>query len=87
MCEKSVFKICSIINQLTGQIRSNIVYFCKSRLLVILTKITHANALKWAMTHNISHDPKGATKMITWNTKGRHFNHKTLEIVAFSSYG
>ena len=29
----------------------------KSRLLVILAKITYANALKWALAHNIPHYP------------------------------
>ena len=57
-CAKNVFsKICNIITQITGQSRSNIAYFWKSRLLVILAKITHANALKWALAHNIPHDP------------------------------
>ena len=57
-CAKNVFsKICNIITQLTGQSRSNIAYFWKSRLVVILAKITHANTVKWALAHNIPHDP------------------------------
>ena len=50
-------KICNLISQSTGQSRSSIAYFWKSRLLVTLAKITHSNALRWAMAHNSSKDP------------------------------
>ena len=55
---KQIFKkICNLISQSTGQSRSSIAYFWKSRLLVTLAKITHSNALRWAMAHNSSKDP------------------------------
>ena len=50
-------KICNLITQTTGQSGSSIAYFWKSRLLVTLAKITHSNALKWAMAHNESKNP------------------------------
>ena len=50
-------KICNLITQTTGQSGSSIAYFWKSRLLVTLAKITHSNALKWAMAHNESRNP------------------------------
>jgi len=57
-CAQNVFsKICNIITQLTGQSGSNIAYYWKSRLLVTLAKLTYANALKWALSHNVAHDP------------------------------
>ena len=64
-CAKKVFsKICNIITQQTGQSSSNIAYYWKSRLLVVLAKITHANVLKWARAHNVCHDPtSGAPDM------------------------
>ena len=46
---KCVSKVCNIITQQTGQNRSNIACFWKSRLFVILAKITHANALKFRL--------------------------------------
>jgi hypothetical protein len=49
-------KICNLITQLTGQSRSSIAYFWKSRLLVTLAKITHSNETRWAMAHNSSND-------------------------------
>ena len=61
-CAKNVFsKVCNIITQQTGQSSSNIAYYWKLRLLVVLAKITHANALKWARAHNICHDPSSGT--------------------------
>ena len=61
-CAKNVFsKICNIITQQTGQSSSNIAYYWKSRLLVVLAKITYANALKWARAHNKCHDPSSGT--------------------------
>ena len=61
-CAKNVFsKVCNIITQQTGQSSSNIAYYWKSRLLVVLAKITFANALKWARAHNICHDPSSGT--------------------------
>ena len=50
-------KICNFITQSTGQSGSSIAYFWKSRLLVTLAKITHSNALRWAMTHNDPRNP------------------------------
>ena len=50
-------KICNLITQSTGQSGSSIAYFWKSRLLVTLAKITHSNALRWAMAHNEPRNP------------------------------
>ena len=41
----------------TGQSGSSIAYFWKSRLLVTLAKITHSNALRWAMAYNDPRNP------------------------------
>ena len=51
--------------QATGQSGSSIAYFWKSRLLVTLAKITHSNALKWAMAHNESKNPDSVPIDIT----------------------
>ena len=58
-------KICNLITQETGQSGSSIAYFWKSRLLVTLAKITHSNALKWAMAHNESKNPDSVPIDIT----------------------
>jgi hypothetical protein len=50
-------KISDLISQATGQSLSSIAYFWKARLLVTLAKITHSNALRWAMAHNKPDDP------------------------------
>jgi hypothetical protein len=50
-------KISDLISQTTGQCLSSIAYFWKTRLLVTLAKITHSNALKWAMAHNKPGEP------------------------------
>ena len=53
---------------LSGQSRSSIAYFWNSRLFVTLAKITHSNALKWAMAHNKSKNPdRGAEKQSPFN--------------------
>jgi hypothetical protein len=54
-------KMCNLITQTTGQSKSSIAYFWKSRLLVTLAKITHENALQWATAHNRPADPDSAT--------------------------
>ena len=65
-CAKNVFsKICNIIIQQMGQRRSDIKYLWKSKLLVILAKIRHGNALKCALAHNIPHDPSSGIKDLT----------------------
>ena len=58
-------KICNLITQTTGQSGSSIANFWKSRLLVTLAKITHSNALKWAMAHNESRNPDISTIYMT----------------------
>ena len=50
-------KTCNLIIQTSGPSGSSIAYFWKSRLLVTMAKITHSNALKWAMAHNESRNP------------------------------
>ena len=66
--QKIFKKICNLITQTTGQSGSSIAYFWKSRLLVTLAKITHSNALKWAMAHNESKNPDSVPIDITDDT-------------------
>ena len=47
-------KLCNIITQQTRQSASNISYFWKTKLLVLLAKVTHNNAIKWALINEIN---------------------------------
>ena len=56
----SFSKICNIIALHTGQNRSSIAHFWRSRLLVLLAKQSYENALTWTRAHNQrdgAHDP------------------------------
>ncbi len=72
-------KICNFITQSTGQSGSSIAYFWKSRLLVTLAKITHSNALRWAMAHN---EPRNADSISIDFTDCYDDNtHETRQII------
>ena len=58
--EETFSKICNIIALQTGQNRSSIAHFWRSRLLVILARQSYENALTWTRAHNQregSHEP------------------------------
>ena len=58
--EEAFSKICNIIVLHTGQNRSSIAHFWRSRLLVLLAKQSYENALTWTRAHNQrdgAHDP------------------------------
>jgi len=58
--EEAFSKICNIIALHTGQNRSSIAHFWRSRLLVLLAKQSYENALTWTRAHNQrdgAHDP------------------------------
>ena len=58
--EEAFSKICNIIALQTGQNRSSIAHFWRSRLLVILARQSYENALTWTRAHNQregSHQP------------------------------
>ena len=50
--EEAFSKICNIIALQTGQNRSSIAHFWRSRLLVILARQSYENALTWTRAHN-----------------------------------
>ena len=50
-------KICNLITQTSGQSRSAIAYFWKSRLLVTLAAITYQNVQHWANAHTKRYTP------------------------------
>ena len=50
--EEAFSKICNIIALQTGQNRSSIAHFWRSRLLVILARQSYDNALTWTRAHN-----------------------------------
>jgi hypothetical protein len=50
--EEAFNKICNIIALQTGQNRSSIAHFWRSRLLVILARQSYENALTWTRAHN-----------------------------------
>ena len=58
-------KLCNIITQQAGRSASNISYFWKAKLLVLFAKVTHNNAIKWALAHNRPHDPNSTTTDLT----------------------
>ena len=50
--EEAFSKICNIIALQTGQNRSSIAHFWRSRLLVVLARQSYENALTWTRAHN-----------------------------------
>ena len=50
--EEAFSRICNIIALQTGQNRSSIAHFWRSRLLVLLAKQSYENALTWTRAHN-----------------------------------
>ena len=74
--EEAFSKLCNIIALQTGQNRSSIAHFWRSRLLVILARQSYENALTWTRAHNhreSSHLPDSS------NDGGLYYEIRTRE--------
>ena len=74
--EEAFSRICNIIALQTGQNRSSIAHFWRSRLLVILARQSYDNALTWTRAHN---QREGNHEPDSLNDGGLCYDIETLE--------